>query len=200
MQIATARKLHERRFRANTMVTTGELVNLIGSEGIQEALQNRWIVPDMDTGFLSLNTNGGKMQELENACVCPSCQGLSCECKPVFESISESMPSHMRESFAGPGLTSPSKTSSASPMSGPSPSFPRPQPASPTTPVENSTPQIGDSVVIADQGKDYTGRVASVGQDGRYKLSFGATKPGMDRDYNPNELRKVSDADINANA
>lgn len=198
MNITVARKLHERRFRPNPVVTTGELINMIGSEGMQEALLNRWLVADMDSGFLMLNQNGGKMQELESACRC-HCGKTDCACPAVVEAApTTAMP--MREAFAGPGLPRPggnagSPTGSAQSM------LPRPQaPLAPTsqTSQHDANPQIGDEVMMAENGQDFQGKVASIDQDGKMRLSFGSNKPSMDRAYANNELRKVASAQPNA--
>jgi len=195
MNINVARKLHERRFRAAPIVTTGELLNLIGSEGMQEALLNRWIVPEPDSGMLMLNSNGGKMIELENACRC-RCGKMDCACGSEGEAGQTStMP--MREAFAGFGLERP-PTASMTPTA---PMLPRPQAAAtPTTPSDpqTTTPQIGDDAMVAEQDKTFTGKVASISQDGRIRLSFGSEKPTMNRDYGFNEVRVVDKARANA--
>lgn len=196
MNITVARKLHERRFRASPVVTTGEMLNLIGSDGVQEALQKRWIVPENESGMLMLNMNGGKLIELESACRC-RCGKMDCACNPeaVVESLS-TMP--MREAFAGFGLERP-------PVGGLTPTapinMPRQQPAATPTAAtvrDQAAPQIGDEAMVAEQDKTFTGKVASVSQDGRYRLSFGSDKPSMDRDYGFNEVRLVDKARANA--
>lgn len=176
-------------------MTTGELLNLIGNDGIQEALQNRWIVPDMDTGLLTLNLGGGKLQELAQACVC-ACGKTDCSCEAISDSKQTStMP--MREAFAGYGLPHPNAGGGTPPP----PMLPRPQAAAsptPTTPAgpQAKPPQIGDQVMVADENKTFTGTVGVVGQDGRYRIKFGNDKPPMDREYNANELRLVGQAPV----
>jgi len=195
MNINVARKLHERRFRAAPIVTTGELLNLIGSAGMQEALLNRWIVPEPDSGMLMLNSNGGKMLELENACRC-KCGKTDCACEPEVIESSSTMP--MREAFSGFGLERPptaSMTPTAAPM--------MPRAATPATPTTTSdpkanAPQIGDEAMVAEQDKTFTGKVASISQDGRIRLSFGSEKPTMNRDYGFNEVRVLNKARANA--
>lgn len=192
MNIHVARKLHERRFRTSPVVTTGEMLNLIGSDGLQEALLNRWVVPENESGMLMLNMHGGKMIELENACRC-RCGSLDCACGP--ETIGESMTAMpMREAFAGFGLERPPAAGNPTPTQA---VMPRPQqPMGPTAAVSApaNSPQIGDEAMVTEQNKTFTGKVASVSQDGRYRLSFGSDKPSMDRDYGFNELRVVDKA------
>lgn len=193
MDINVARKLHERRHRASPVMTTGELLNMIGSDGLQEALNNRWLVADMDSGFLMLNTGGGKLKELEEACRC-HCGKLDCACAASVEApLVSTMP--MREAFAGFGLPRPSGgvSGAAAPEA-----IPRPLPATPTSAAEKTVPQIGDDAMVTDEGKTFTGKVAAVGHDGRYRLSFGSEKPSMNRDYGSNELRLLTKADAHA--
>lgn len=176
-------------------MTTGELINLIGSDGIREALLNRWLVADNDTGFLTLNTGGGKLLELENACRC-DCGSLTCECE-VSAPSTQSTVMPMREAFAGFGLPHPG---GGSPTGAPPPMTPRPlaqqtgAPVKPVTGPDSKNPEIGDDTTVVDNGQAYTGKVATVGQDGRYRVSFGNNKPPMDRDYGPDELRVVGKA------
>jgi len=198
MNINVARKLHERRFRSSPVVTTGELINLIGSEGLQEALLNRWVVPDMETGFLTLNANGGKMQELESACRC-ACGKMDCACAPVVESAQVyTMP--MRENFAGPGLSSPSAPAAAgSPTGGASTMMPRPQ--TPTGPAPAGPapkqPRVGDPAVVEQDGRTYQGEISNVEADGRVRLRWSGAKPSGDRAYGPNEFL-IADKQQNA--
>ena len=59
-----ARKINERRHRPNPVITTGEVLSIVGSAGMQEAIQRNWLVPDLDTGYLMVNFNAGKLVEL----------------------------------------------------------------------------------------------------------------------------------------
>jgi hypothetical protein len=52
-------------------------------------------------------------------------------------------------------------------------------------------PGIGDSVVVAENGKTFTGTVGSV-NNGRYTLTFGGPeKPVGQREYDEKEVRMV---------
>jgi len=191
MNLTVARKLHERRFRPSLFLTTGEVLNLIGSEGMHEALDRRWLVAD-DSGYLLLNQHGGKLAELEEACRCPQCQQCVCEHgTPAAEETPAGMPTSMREAFAAYGVARPSVSSA------PTMTLPRQQTQSPTSPTPKS-PEIGDDAMVVEDGKTFTGKVAGIGHDGRYRLSFGSEKPRMDREYGPNELRPLSSAGPNA--
>lgn len=185
MNIKVARKLHERRWRSSPVMTTGELLNLIGSEGIREALDRRWIVPDNDTGFLTLNIDGGKLAELESACVC-ACGKVECNCTALAESVQmTSMP--MRETFAAFGVTRPGITNSGG-QNMQAPMTPRSQ--TPTTPAstDTNTPRMGDPAVVEHGGQTYTGEISGFESDGRIRLRWKGSKPPEDRAYGPNEF------------
>jgi hypothetical protein len=198
-----ARKLNERRLRPNPVITTGEILSSIGSAGMQEAMERHWLVPDYDTGFMMVNMNAGKIAEVEEACKCPECKKPDCACESLGKdtltpAVAREMPHSMRESWGGFGIgarqSSPAPAAPTAP-----PIMPRPAPASPTAaPAGAKAPQIGDDVLVAEQGKTFSGKVSTVGQDGRYRLSFGTDKPSMDREYGPNELRMVGQAAPNA--
>lgn len=190
MNINVARKLHERRFRANPVMTTGELITLIGSDGMQEAIDKRWITPDPDTGFMMINNHGGKLQELESACLC-ACGKTDCSCgpaqeeKPVF-----TIP--MREMFAGPGLPHPSPTASTS-----TPATPAmmPRPAASPTGAPQAQPQpahSGDTVKVTDEGKEFEGQVSGFEPDGRVRLRWKGVRPVHDRPYGAGEYMVVN--------
>lgn len=187
MNIIVARKLHERRFRPNPVMTTGELLNLIGSDGLQEALQNRWIVPDQDTGFLTLNINGGKMVELESACRCGACGKTDCACAAASETGQLStMPTSMREAFAGFGVSRPgAPTTSTQPT-------PMTRSADPT-PTEQVSPgqrqwRVGDPAMVEQDNVTYQGTISGFEPDGRVRLRWRGQRPPNDRAYGPGEF------------
>lgn len=189
MNITVARKLHERRFRASPMMTTGEMLNLIGSEGVQEALLKRWIVPETDSGMLMLNLHGGKMVELECACRC-RCGKTDCSCNPeAVVEASYTMP--MREAFAGFGLPAPGPGVAAPPTATPTAMVQ--QPAKAPAAADETAPKVGDEAMVAEGDKTYTGKVASVSNNGRVRLTFGATRPSEERDYGFNEVQVTKD-------
>jgi hypothetical protein len=63
----------------------------------------------------------------------------------------------------------------------------------PEAKASDKTPQIGDSVIVAEENDTYQAKVKSM-KDGRYTLSFGDKKPPQARDYQANELRLVDKA------
>ncbi len=189
MNMLVARKLHERRYRANPVMTTGELLNLIGSDGMQEAMNARWIVPDPDTGFLTLNLHGGKLVELESACRC-AC-GKTKENGQVY-----TMP--MREAFAGFGVPRPGITSGAGGSTQPAPTMSAPDPT-PTQQVPTPPRQYksGDPVAVVQDNVTYQGEISGFEPDGRVRLRWRGQRPPNDRSYGPGEFL-VTDEKPNA--
>ena len=197
--VIVARKINERRLRPNPVITTGEILSTIGSEGMQEALQRHWLVPDIESGFMMVNMNAGKLAEVVEACRCPECHNLdcACECLKTTDSNQRStaMPRAMREAWSGPGVGSGSNGGPQGQM----PLMPHspPQPVAPTTPPPKPI-RIGDQMAV--KGPDntlYPGTVS--GEDnGMYNLDFGAGKqppptPGR-RGFGPDQLQRVQPA------
>ena len=193
--LTLARALNERRHRPSPTITTGELLVSVGEAGMQEALQRNWLVPDLDSGFLMLNTNAGKLAEITECATCRKCTSLTCACT-VDEAapVGTAMAPSMRESWAGVGVGTGRGTVSTPTDSSSGPSMPRTPQTTPTAPKTDENPQIGDDVMVTEDGKTFTGKVSTLGQDGRYRLSFGSSKPRMDREYNSNEIRKLASA------
>ena len=193
-----ARKINERRHRPNPVITTGEIISTIGSEGMQEAVQRMWLVPDMDTGFLMVNQNAGKLAEIAEACNCPECHQPDCACACLKFNLNNAqpacLPKAMREGWGAPGVGG---GSNGSGMQGQTPLMPHapPPPTSPTT-TPPRKPQIGDQVAAKEiqNGKErlYPGKVANIAQDGRARLDFGnGERPPMDTEYGPEQLSFV---------
>ena len=60
----------------NPVVMQGEMLAALESEGLQEALQRRWLVPDPSTGFLLVSQDQSKVIEMrEVAESCGECPG-----------------------------------------------------------------------------------------------------------------------------
>jgi hypothetical protein len=59
-----AQVLLNRRNTMNPVVMQGEMLLALESEGLQEALQRRWLVPQMDTGFLMVSQDQSKVLEM----------------------------------------------------------------------------------------------------------------------------------------
>jgi hypothetical protein len=191
-----AQAILERRNRMNPVIMNGEMLATIGSEGMSEALQRRWLVPNTETGHLQVSTDMRVVEEMRVIADAPA---------PVAEAIQESACHNMAVSHSTRerGMLS----ELMAPMTGHDNSAPfRPQqPASPTGPATSApgapaapagaggaaagAAGVGDEVLVAEGGRTYTGTVGAIGQDGKYKVTFGNEKPPMNRDYGTNELK-----------
>lgn len=59
-----AQVLLNRRNAMNPVVMQGEMLAALESEGLQEALQRRWLVPDVSTGYLLVSQDQSKVIEM----------------------------------------------------------------------------------------------------------------------------------------
>ena len=187
-----AQTLLQRRNSMSPVVMPGEMLATIGSDAMQEALQRRWLVPSTETGFLQVSADMNKVTEMRDiAEKCPTCGMKECKCEHK-EAQTESHNLSVGHASRHPNFLH----ELLSPATGHDPeAVPPPQAAAtPTAPPPPGAalkkPTIGDSVVVGEDGKVYTGTVGSV-QGGRYKVSFGPEKPRTMRDYAENEVKLV---------
>lgn len=69
------------RQNAGPLVFPGEIVAAIGSDAMQEALSRRWLIPEQDSGLLSINTNAAMVEDMRSiAQECPECHKADCVC------------------------------------------------------------------------------------------------------------------------
>jgi hypothetical protein len=59
-----AKVLLSRRNAMNPIVMQGEMLNALQHDGLQEALQRRWLVPDVSSGYLMVSQDMTKVQEM----------------------------------------------------------------------------------------------------------------------------------------
>jgi hypothetical protein len=62
-----AKTLLDRCNSMSPIVMQGEMLNALGSDGLQEALNLRWLVPDNDTGYLYVSQDMSKVIEMREA-------------------------------------------------------------------------------------------------------------------------------------
>lgn len=192
-----------KRNSMNPLIQQGQMVNELGSDGLQEALRRRWLIPDMDSGFLQVNSQLGVVEELRsNAKMCEKCECEKCECEKRQQESDTQTPSHqlvMEHAHCGPSVFQGVIQEMMTPGTGhdsaaSSPAAP-PKPAAPASPTSArpESPEVGDSVIVTQEGKTYTGVVGSM-KDGRYTVSFGTDKPSRPMEYRPEQVRLVSKA------
>lgn len=178
----------ERRHRPNPTVMQGEMLGILGEDGMSEAINRRWLVPSYDTGYLQVTGELSKVQEMEEIAQLPD---------PVIqETVLESsrfVVQHARRSLTEANVIS----EIAAPATGaPAPamriSAPAASPAAAPNPADDALADVGDDVAVVENGRTFQGKIQSKGPTGRYKISFGAERPGMDREYEPNDFKRVS--------
>lgn len=190
-----AKKILERRNRMNPVIMSGEMIAEIGSDGMLEAQQRRWLVPNIDTGHLQVSTDLRVVEEMralaekegdekhEEGCKCDKCK------KDMHESHDLTL-RHAHRNI----------DELMAPMTGHDNSAPF-KPVAPAAPTASTMPNggaggpgVGDEVIVAENGKDFTGTIGAVGQDGKYTMTFGANKPAQNRAYGSNEFKVTKKA------
>ena len=82
--IEIAQSLLNRRNAMNPVVMQGEMINTLGHDGLQEALQRRWLVPDMSSGYLLVSQDMSKVLEMREAAEeskdCAKCKKSTKDC------------------------------------------------------------------------------------------------------------------------
>lgn len=69
------------RQNAGPLVFPGELIAAIGSDAVQEGLQRRWLIPELDSGMLKVSTDATMVEDMRSAAgKCPSCHESECIC------------------------------------------------------------------------------------------------------------------------
>jgi len=125
--------------------------NLLGESGYGLALASRWIVPDVETGFLSITGSPSLIEAIELEAKKDPSEKLVA---PVAESLSEGV----RRTLFAPAVSTAISINE-----------------------DDSEPGVGDEVSVADGGKSYTAAVSARNPDGTLKLSFKTgEKPSRD--------------------
>jgi hypothetical protein len=185
-----AQELLPFRMSASLLVPNSVTARL-GPDAVQDALQRGWLQPDMDSGFLCLAPEAGKLAEMEQAASGP-----------------ETTPSHKTEAldFRGPALRHALReasygvgmgASTSGSMGSGQPERPAPMPPRTNTTFGDRQHHpgdfvVGEDVMIADQGKTYQAKIRTRRPDGTYELSFGPNIPlRSDRTFRREEMRAM---------
>lgn len=179
-----AQVLLDRRNRMNPIIMSGEMLAALESEGMQEALQRRWLRPDADTGHLQVSTDMAVVEEMRAVAATPAPAPEASVRESASHGFAMAHAQRSIDELLAPGT---GHDNSA-------PFKPNPPPTPASTAPQTSAPGIGDQVMVAQEGKTYQGTVGSIGQDGKYKVTFGNEKPPMARDYAANELKVTNKA------
>ena len=193
-----AQTILDRRNRMNPVIMSGEMIAALGAEGMQEALQRRWLLPDTDTGYLQVSNDLASVEELRTAAETPAPKQVESVVVDQTHNIALSHAHRNINELLAPGTghdnsapfrpqqpaTSPAARPPVTPVAAPG------QPAAPMgSPTATAGAGIGDEVLVAENGKTYVGTIGAVGNDGKFKLTFGMDKPPVTRDYGQNEFK-----------
>src|SRR5689334_202852 len=80
-----AKAILERRNRMTHVIMPGDINAAIGADGVSEALKNRWLVPDTDSGYLCATNDLKLVEEMRKLAEIPPDQ-YKPEAIPVRES------------------------------------------------------------------------------------------------------------------
>lgn len=189
-----AKAILERRNRMTHVILPGEINAAIGPDGVREALSERWLVADMDSGFLCATNDLGKIEEMRKLADMKP-EEYKPEAIPVAESHDAAMlhtrRQHMINEIAAPatggqspGLTAvgqpqpPPQMQAAAPATTPQPAAP----AAPAAPQGQGGFAVGTPVTVSRGGASATGMIEKLMPDGRYKLGFGADQKAIPGD------------------
>jgi len=185
-----ARYVQEHRLRASPVIMNGDAVRDIGPEGLQEAINRRWLVADYDTGYLQVTGDMTRVAEIIEAAAM----------EPVVESVVESASAPFAMNHAlrtGYGMINEiGAPGTGRPGPGYTPTSPNPTPVAPVVSSSPTAPRampakIGDDVTVAEEGRTYAGKVQSRDdRGGGVRISFGPDqRPPVDRAYRDDEIR-----------
>lgn len=186
-----ALKLIDYRTTAS-LILPGRLLDAVGSDGVKEALNRRWIEPDTDSGLLRLSAHQSVIEEIQRAAeekcscckcdpckCCDKCHKYPCECTTCEDRRRQFVDQHLQRrlhEYAVP----------PAPGSG--------QKERTTPPPGAQGFAVGQDVVVAPPGgKTYSAKVSERLRDGTYRLSFGSDRPPDGKDvYRDTELEPIA--------
>ncbi len=182
-----AKAILERRNRMTHVIMPGDINAAIGPEGVAEALRERWLVPDTDTGFLCATNDLAKVEEMRKLAEMKP-EEYKLPPIPVLEShdatILHTKRQHRLNEIAAPmtGGSSPGLSSIS-------------QPQLPAAPAGQSGDPlgVGTPVTVARGGRPSSGVIEKLMPDGRYKLAFAdqGQKPPGDDVFSKDEMTVV---------
>jgi len=189
-----AQSILDRRNRMNPVIMNGEMIATLGAEGMQEALTRRWLIPDTDTGHLQVSGDLAVVEELRAAAGTPAPKQTESVADDLRHGIALGHAHRNIDELLAPGTGH----DNSAPFRPQTPSSPVASPTAPAAPATRpgAAPAagIGDEVLVAENGKTYAGTIGAVGNDGKFKLTFGNEKPPVNRDYSQNEFKVTKKA------
>lgn len=162
-----AKAILERRNRMTHVILPGEITAEIGPDGVAEALKQRWLVPDVEEGYLCVSRDLGVIAEMRKLAEMKPEQ-YAPEALPVAESHDLAIGHTKRRlnEVAAPmtGAPSPGLASTGQPQA--------PQAPQPPQGVPGSDMPVGTKVTVARQGRSSSGVIEKLLPDGRFQVGF----------------------------
>lgn len=166
----------------------GEMLGILGEEGMSEAINRRWLVPSYDTGYLQVTGDLGVVEQMKEIAQMPDAviqDSVLESSRFVIQHARRSLTeAHVISEIAAPATGAPAPTMRVS--------TPAASPAAAPNPADDALSDVGDDVAVVENGKTFQGKIQSKGPTGRYKISFGAERPGMDREYEPTDFKRIT--------
>lgn len=209
-----AKVILERRARMTHVIIPGEINSVIGADGVSEALRDRWLVPDTDSGYLCVTNEPHKVQEMIELAGSKPEDALKAAPILVTDShdisLAHTKRRHLVQEIAAPGTGQPSPGLSS--IAEPQPPMNPAQPpvagtAAPVAPAAPAAPiaaggggggapglAVGSAVTVARQGVAANGVIEKLLPDGRYSIGYGAdvrSKPPGDNVFSKDEMTLV---------
>lgn len=154
----------------SSVLMAGELQEALGSDGYGYALERGWIRPDYDQGMILINETFECLLELRE-----KAKGYTN--KPIKVTESEAKVKNVYRMFST--LVDPSSITESSVMRD-------------TRSLVEDKYEVGEEVLIADDGKTLKGVVKTLNPDGTFELSFPENaKPRTTKPYKSDELKKT---------
>jgi len=197
-----AKAIIERRNRMTHIIMPGDINAAIGPDGVAEALKERWLVVDQESGCLSATNDLHKVEEMRKLAEMPpdSYRPESVQASGGHDLALQHTKRKIAINEVAPpatGQPSPGLTSIAQPNNVP------PQPHQPPPPSPAVAPSaggaqgpftVGTPVTAARQGISANGVIEKLLPDGRYSVGYPATvtqKPPGDNIFSKEEISPV---------
>lgn len=157
------------------LVAARVLQEKLGQAGYTEAIRRCWIAGEPDTGLIQVTRRNDRLEAMR----------ALAQTAPLGETVAVGVPGR---TYFGEAAPTPINLVARPPEASPvAPPVGNPPNAS-TTPAGGAN--IGDQVTVAENGQTYSARIQAKEADGKFKLSFGGTRPGRDV-YASNEIQVV---------
>lgn len=206
-----AKTIIERRMRMSPIVYQAEMLEALGSDGLKEALDRRWLIPNYESGYLQITNDESLVASMHQAVTenenekdeegkedsdmekkeRTRAQGEhdrakadACDDGPMEESALRTAIANHANRRIGEDMYGGSFMGAPASTAKPS-ATPPSAPAG--TPARNGR-DVGSDVTVVENGHTFQGKVSAKTDDGKYKVSFSGQRPAQERDYEETEL------------